>query len=430
MPDQASKDSSQTGTDGYRGHLENDVLAWWLANGPDRRFGGVLTCFDNSGGKLASTDKYTWSQGRWTWLLARLSRAGRRGLIRVDADDLLDQAASTAEFVAGHALLAGGTTAYVTTQDGTPKPFGSDGEPHASVFADLFAALGFAGLQRELDEAGRPAGRPWGDLAEELLVSARDRVVAGTAKNEPYPVDPRFRCFAEPMMLLHAGAEHHAATGSARSREIVVEAAQTALDGGFVTGTDVRDLRPIRPGLDGSLLARHRTPGHLLEFLWFLSHAIEQVPDLKAVAERPEWTVGAALGALNLGWDTREGGLLRYVDVEGGAPQGDRLSDRYEALVVQTWDTKLWWPHAEALYATALLNARHGNAELGAWHDRIRNYTLATFPEGPGREWIQIRARDGNPLDKVVALPVKDPFHIARALLLLIELEDELGTDA
>jgi N-acylglucosamine 2-epimerase len=417
-------------SDGLRAHLEDDVLAWWLRNGPDRQFGGVLTCFSNAGGTLASTDKYTWSQGRWAWLLARLARAGRRGVISVDADDLLDQAVSTAEFLARYALLPDGTTAYVTARDGVVRPYGPNGDLHASVFADMFAALGFAGLQRELDEAGRPAESRWGELAEQLLISARDRVVAGTAKNEPYPVDPRFRCFAEPMLLLHTAAELHAATGSARSRQIAIEAAHTALDGGFARGADVHDLAPKQPELDGSLLARHRTPGHLLEFLWFLSHAVEQVPGLSEAGEWSEWMVEAGLGALNLGWDTRDGGLLRYVDVEGGAPQGDRLGDRYEDLVVQTWDTKLWWPHAEALYTTALLAARHDNAELRGWHDRIREYTLGTFPEGPGREWIQIRARDGSPLDKVVALPVKDPFHIARALLLLVELEDEVGTDA
>ena len=69
----------------YRSHLENDVMAWWLANGPDAEFGGVRTCYANSGDTLVSTDKYTWSQGRWVWLTARLSRAARSGLLGLDA---------------------------------------------------------------------------------------------------------------------------------------------------------------------------------------------------------------------------------------------------------------------------------------------------------------------------------------------------------
>jgi N-acylglucosamine 2-epimerase len=41
------------------------------------------------------------------------------------------------------------------------------------------------------------------------------------------------------------------------------------------------------------------------------------------------------------------------------------------------------------------------------------------------REWLQIRTRDGAPQDKVVALPVKDPFHITRNLVLILELLSE-----
>jgi N-acylglucosamine 2-epimerase len=419
----------------YRAHLENDVLAWWLAHGPDAEYGGVRTCFANTGGALVSTDKYTWSQGRWAWLTARLAGAARRGLLGLDAGALLRESQRTAEFVAAHALLGdGGRTAYLLAADGTVQPYGPDGDPHASVFADLFAALGFAGLQSELGAGAAPGpasaqpSRPWGELSERLVVSAAARIRAGTAKSEPYPVEPRFRSFAEPMLLLHVAAELHAATGSAAAAEVAAEAAAGARSALFVTGTDVRDIAPRQDtaprqaGLEDTLLARHRTPGHLLEFLWFLHQAAAVVPGVAALAD-PEWLVGAALGALELGWDTAAGGLLRYADLGGGEPRGRLLGDRYEDLVARTWDTKLWWPHAEALYTTALLARASGSAELAAWHDRVHAYTFATFPDGPGLEWTQIRSRNGKTLDEVVALPVKDPFHIARALLLLVELQ-------
>lgn len=417
----------------YRTHLEDDVLAWWLANGPDADHGGVRTCFANTGGALLSTDKYTWSQGRWAWLTARLAGAAQHGLLGLDSAALLRESRRTAEFVAAHALLGdGGSTAYVLTADGTVKPYGPDGDPHASVFADLFAALGFAGLHRfagphhEVAVGTAPGAasaqppRPWNDYSERLVVSAAARIRSGTARSEPYPVEPRFRSFAEPMLLLHVAAELYAATGSRTASDIAAEAAAAAKSALFVTGTDVRDMAPWLTGLDDTLLARHRTPGHLLEFLWFLHHAGATVPSVAPLAD-PAWLVDAACGALELGWDAKAGGLLRYVDRDGGPPRGRTLGDRYEDLVTRTWDTKLWWPHAEALYTTALLARAYGSAELAAWHDRVHAYTFATFPDGPGREWTQIRSRDGKPLDEVVALPVKDPFHIARALLLLVE---------
>jgi len=36
-------------------------------------------------------------------------------------------------------------------------------------------------------------------------------------------------------------------------------------------------------------------------------------------------------------------------------------------------------------------------------------------------EWVQIRDRAGKPEDKVVALPVKDPYHITRAFMHAIQ---------
>jgi len=58
------------------------------------------------------------------------------------------------------------------------------------------------------------------------------------------------------------------------------------------------------------------------------------------------------------------------------------------------------------------------------WHDKLFDYTFTTFPNPDPdiREWIQIRRRDGAPQDKVVALPVKDPYHITRNLILILEL--------
>ena len=118
--------------------------------------------------------------------------------------------------------------------------------------------------------------------------------------------------------------------------------------------------------------------------------------------------------------------MLRYVDSAGGAPRGADGGSPYERLVRRTWDTKLWWVHSESAAVTAIAARRHGRAECADWHTRIWDYTLATFPGGDdGEEWVQIRNRDGSPRDEVVALPVKDPFHIIRNLMQLIELDDE-----
>lgn len=380
----------------YRDHLVDDVLAWWAGNGPDHEHGGVLTCWDNAGTHLVSTDKYTWSQGRWAWLTARVAVDAH--LLGVDAGWYADQAVGTARFVRDHALLPDGTTAFVTDRTG------AEAGPHTSVYADLFAALGFAGVARM-----HPDGE-WGGHAEDLLLRSAAAIDAGRFRSDPYPVPAGHRSFGLPMILVGVGEQVHRATGSAPSAAVVRDAARQ-IEEHHLDGDDVAEM----PSATDGLLARHRTPGHVLEATWFLHHARDLLAG-SALAE-PDRLHRVAVRALELGWDDVHGGLLRYVDRDGGAPTGARTDDPYEALVVDTWDTKLWWPHAEALYATALLAPdRHGP---------LHDYVFETFPEGTGREWTQIRTRDGTPIEKTVALPVKDPFHIARALLMLVELEGE-----
>lgn len=428
-----------------RAHLVDDVLGWWLRHGPDDAHGGVFTCWDNAGERLLSTDKYTWSQGRWIWLTARLAASVEAGTLQgsticrpndlpeddggpethghLDSGRLRTLARTTADFVQRHARLPDGTTAFVTDRAGRPKEPTPGAGLHTSVFADCFVALGLAALARlDFDDVTAR-------LAEDLLHSADARVGAGRARTDPYPVHPAFTAFSLPMILLGTATEVHRATSSPRSAEVATRAASTIATS-FRDGTDVRELRPREAGYDDTLLARHRTPGHVLECLWFLVHAADTVPGVTdALGDWPTWLPAVATHALSLGWDERDGGLFRYTDVDGGQPRGRRLDDPYERLVRDTWDAKLWWPHAEALYTTTLLARRCVAdqptlaAELTEWHDRLRAYTFATFPAGPGREWVQIRRRDGTPLEQTVALPVKDPFHIARALLLMVEIE-------
>ncbi len=423
-------------------HLVHDVLAWWLRDAPDRTHGGVFTCWDNAGERLLSTDKYTWSQGRWMWLLASVSDAIERAVLPtqgvLDAAELRALAEQSAAFVRTHAVLPDATTAYVTDAAGTPyEPTPGDGL-HTSVFADCFVALGLAAWARVGRDGNGTAGAgesgesgDAGKLASTLLESAATRMRSGHARTDPYPIHPDFTALSLPMICVSTATEVHAATGADSAATIAVEAAGT-IAGTLREGADLRELVPRVPGREDTLLARHRTPGHALECLWFLVHAADSVPGVRAALgadaldadENQAWIPEAALHALRIGWDEEYGGLFRYVDRDGGRPRGRALDDPYEVLVRETWDTKLWWPHAEALYTTQLLARRFPAyaPELSRWHERLRSYTYGTFPAGRGKEWVQIRSRDGAPLDRTVALPVKDPFHIARALLLQAEL--------
>lgn len=169
-----------------------------------------------------------------------------------------------------------------------------------------------------------------------------------------------------------------------------------------------------------TLLFRHRNPGHAIESMWFVMETAHKT-GYSDYIQKAEMAVEKAV---EIGWDGDFGGLYRFVDSESEKPKGKKIHSPYEKMITETWDMKLWWPHSEALYATLLAFTLTGNGKMLDLHKKIQNYVFNIFPnpEKKTGEWIQIRDREGNPQDQVVALPVKDPFHILRSLLRIRDL--------
>ncbi|MEO3888329.1 AGE family epimerase/isomerase [Nonomuraea sp. B5E05] len=408
-----------------RRQLEDVILPFWLENGIDTEHGGFFTCFDNRGRRLLSTNKFTWSQGRFVWLLARAARLADRGLLSpdglgADAGTLVRHAERGASFLLDHAVGPDGRCAYVVGERGGTA-LDEQGLPlpaERSIFADAFVAMGLSELTRS---TGSPAHLPTIDVIVQRIA---DDVQAGDPPTPPYPLPPGCSGFGARMIVLNARldqARAHQAASADRTNPYAEElrAARRAMlahreDGGLFTETFVAD-----PGMRDTVLARHRTPGHALEGIWI---ALEAGESLGETGDHGDLL--ASVSALcAAGWDDEHGGLFRYVGVSGRPAGGP-----YEDLVRRTWSTKLWWVHSEAAYTTLLAAERYGDREAAGWFDRIWDYTLRTFPGGAdGAEWIQIRDRAGAPLDEVVALPVKDPYHITRNLMQIIELRSQGG---
>ncbi|WP_054951779.1 AGE family epimerase/isomerase [Flaviflexus massiliensis] len=417
----------------WQNHLEKEILPWWVEHGDDNG-NGVLTCFDNNG-DLLETTKYTWSQGRWAWLASELATEGENGFLSVNPRQWHERAIGTGRFLSAHSLTGDGQTSFRTTRDGEHLPSGADGNVSTSVFADLFAVMGLSGAIRSALAEGRDDTKrhnddsvsDWQTQANLILQTAHSSIRDGSALSEPYPVPSGFRDLAGPMTLLHASSEHLRADAHS---EVAREAQQWALDallgrGGMLHQDSWWEFQPLTPDRKETLLARHRTPGHLIELAWMIIHASIQARERgENLPVDIDQLARLALRACEIGWDPQQGGMLRYTDQDGGVPTGPLLDTDpgpYEKLVLETWDTKLWWVHSEAMYGTALLAQLTDNYELRSWSRQINDWTMRVFPE-KGHEWIQIRTREGLPLNSVVALPVKDPMHIARSLLFLNRL--------
>lgn len=404
----------------YKHHATRVLLPFWMDRALDERNGGVYTCFNNVGDKLISTDKYTWSQGRSVWVLSRLFSLCAENTLSWAPEKCLQQARKTVEFLRDHAILENSNCAFLLSETGEKKESVPGEGFDTSFYADCFVIIGFAEYARVArdDEIL--------DLALRLYDSVIHRLERGNVRTEPYHIPEGYKSHSIPMIMLNTSQELRRALDSfahQRISELRERSWSYAANimGPFRLDDDtIAEMLPDDGSPTDSILYRHVNPGHALESMWFvISEAVEQnwdesVYDAATVIKR----------ALELGWDDEHGGLLRFVDRGGGEPKGRRIGEPYERLILETWDMKLWWPHSEALYATLLANEHTEDKDLLRLYKQVHEYTFRTFPNPDGQvgEWIQIRDRQGRPVEQQVALPVKDPYHILRSVLLIIEL--------
>jgi N-acylglucosamine 2-epimerase len=407
--------------DDYKRHLTDVLLPfWWNEKALDRELGGVFTCFSNDGKSRTSTDKYVWSQGRFVWALARLADAVRRGMVPGDADAYLAHAAKTVGFLKRHAIMDNGNCAYLLTREGEKKEVYPGKGYDISLFVDCFVAMGFA-------EFGRVSGDAE-TIAEALGLFDRleRRIASGDLRSEPYTLPNAFQSHSIPMIMLNVAQSVHEAllaSGHPRAGELSqrrVAYANEIITTFFQPDDTVAEVLRADGSRDADwVVSRHLNPGHTLEDMWFVLHEAEKERN----AEWIERVSRAIKRAYAIGWDETFGGLLHYVDCEGGPPKGTDRGTAFDANVLNTWDSKLWWAHSEALYTTLLAYRLTGDRDFAELYEKTHEYVFRIFPNPDATvgEWIQIRDRDGQPLDKVVALPVKDPYHIIRNVLLIVE---------
>jgi N-acylglucosamine 2-epimerase len=253
-----------------------------------------------------------------------------------------------------------------------------------------------------------------------------DRLKSDDVRSEPYPIPRGYKAHSVPMIMLNVTQELAETLEELRHRrsEEFVRASVTYMTEVLKTFQKedgrITELVPKEEGMDETLLSRHVNPGHSIESMWFVMKTASKSRRDDCI----ERAVRALKRTFDLGWDQEHGGLFRFVDCNGGKPKGNEPHSPYEQQVLDTWDMKLWWPHSEALYATLLAYELTGDSEFLTFYDRTHNYVFRIFPNPDPEigEWIQIRDRVGHPVNKIVALPLKDTYHILRDIFLIIEL--------
>jgi len=413
----------------YVDHLFGQMLPYWLEHGVDDEYGAYLTGFSNDGKRLLHCYKLPWSQGRFVWLWARLAAQFPAHPL---AERFLELSRSGADFLRANCLMPNGEVAFTLDRDGIPILLDADGKPRAarpgesygsSTYTDLYVVYG-------LSEYARQAG----DLASlefawDLYWSAVRRYREGRFRTDPYPTPSGYKAHGVPMFLLDTGRElavtaERLEWGDTRElRQLVTELVGEVMDHHRQPDDVVIELLGTDNQVRPTKLGTYVNPGLMFQDMWFIMHYAEEAGDQARIQQAAR----VVRRACELGWDDEYGGFFQFVHRTGGPPRGEvppeEAGHPMLANLDSNWDGKFYWVHSEALYALLLSYFHTQEPWALQWYRRVHDYTFRTFPSGqPGGEWINLRNRDGTPSDKPAAVPVKDPFHANRDLVLAIAL--------
>lgn len=381
----------------YRSELLDRTIPFWLRHGLDWEDGGICTCLSDEGERL-STDKYVWSQLRAIWTFSALcNRLERRS-------DYLAAATHIFDFIKHRGCNPEGDWYFCLNRQGAPLNDGA-----TSLYCAGFAIYAFVEYARATGDAEAIA------LARQIYRHVLVRLSQpGSYQTHPWPIPPGLKAHGVAMIFASVFDELGAFLGD---ETITAEALRQA--------NEVMDVfrHPERKRvfefvqLDGALLdappGRVVNPGHALESMWFLIHLYQRVGD----SVRVQQCIETMRWHLELGWDNEYGGLLLALDAEG-SPWANK------------WDLKIWWPHTEALYALLLAYSIGRESWCLEWFQRIHDYSFRHFPVPGHGEWIQNLDRQGRKIAGTVALPVKDPFHLSRALILSVGVLETLARES
>jgi N-acylglucosamine 2-epimerase len=372
--------------------LFRQVIPFWLEHAVDRD-GGLNTCLTDEG-RLVSRDKWLWSQWRAVWVFSRLYRQTKDGRY-------LELAEHIVKFCCAYGWN-GAAWRLCVAADGTPL------READSIYVDGFALYGLAEYARATDDCD---ARQWLRRTVTMVIQRLKQPHDGIP-HFPYPVPPGMRVHGIPMIFSLCFLE----AADQLPDEDCLQIARSLSNEIFSVFLRVdRGLILERVGVDGSEapapLGTTVVPGHAIESMWFQIHIANALSD----QNRIDQSVNLIRRHLEIGWDDNYGGLLLAVDADGAADVGWKFSDY-----------KLWWPHTEAMYA--LLRAYEVSGETWCldWYAKVESYSLSHFPHPTAGEWVQRLRRNGEPTADEVALPVKDPFHLPRSLLLSLECIDRM----
>ena len=376
---------------------------FWLKYGIDRVNGGVYTCIDRFG-KVYSTDKSVWMQGRCAWTFAKL--CNQYGVKK----EWLDASKSCLDFMEKYCInsKADGRMYFTVTADGKPlrqRRYYFSESFYIIANIEYFAATG--------ETVCLERARKYYDMLYALNNGLIKDPTGLGPKTEPETRTGR--SLADPMIFLNTTAimRKYDPENKEKYDKYSAECVERIINYHFKPelGCTLESVASDgKPMLDFTA-GRVVNPGHDIECSWFLIEEALYRSDNEILEKAKQIFACAA----EKGWDKTYGGLLMFIDCLGYPPEA------YEH------DMKLWWPHNELMIASLMLYKITGENQYIEWFEKSRNYCINHFCDTEYGEWYGYLRRDGLPTEPASkGSTFKGPFHIPRCLMAIDELVGQM----
>lgn len=381
----------------------NRSIEFWLKYGIDKENGGVITCLDRSG-KVFSTDKSVWMQGRCAYIFASLcDQYGSK-------PEWLEASKSCLDFLEKYCRNkdAEGRLYFTVTGDG--KPLRQRRYCHSENFYTIANAMYYkvTGETENLERAR------WG---YDMVYKLNNGLIKDPTGMGPkiIPETRTGRAFGDPMIYLNVTAVMRKC--DPENKDLYDERAKDCVDKIFKYHFKPElkcTLETVGPNGElqtDTVAGRVVNPGHSIEGSWFLEEEANYEGD-KSISEKAQQIFKFAY---DMGWDKEYGGLLYFVDACGFPPES------YEH------DMKLWWPHNEMMIASLMF---YRDTKDSYYLDRFYeafDYAKEYLSDPEYGEWFGYLRRDGKPTEPPCkGSTFKGPFHVPRCLMICDRLMDEI----
>ncbi len=377
----------------------DSCVNFWLKNGMDEKNKGIYTCLDREG-KIYSTDKSVWMQGRCAYTFSYLcSVYGKNPQWIAAAESCLD-------FMESYCINrdAGGRMYFTVTAEGLPL------RQRRYCFSEGFYAIanaefyGITGKKEHLERAKK---------AYRLIYNLNNGLIADPTGLGPKSIESTRsgRSLADPMIFLNINNVFSRVDPDNKNE--YTENSKKCIDDIFKYHRK-KDMRCTLEtvGKNGEFWSditagRVVNPGHDIECAWFMMEFAKAQNDKELYSE----SLSIIKDALESGWDDEYEGILYFTDCLG------KPTEAYEH------DMKLWWPHTEALIACAMAYADTGDKYFEEWLLKIASYCKTYFTDEAYGEWYGYLRRDGKPTEPATkGSTFKGPFHLPRALAMVDQI--------